>query len=639
VPVQVIQGGKIWSYLIVGLLMLTLNNTEATYKSQQVRLASLDAIPQVRNCSVPSEHPVQASLFMSPQGSDFWNDGTHYHPLRTLSVAREAVRRLKARGMTGDIVVSLAAGDYFLNDTLFFTEADSGTDGFDVLYKNADAIGSARLIGGMRLSKWSLYSHISSHAIYQTVIPPSLSITTLFEDGVRADEARFPHRQNPAGLPMSHSPYLVSANPGPSSTVLTYSSGDLPTRLDDLAGLKVFIWPGHDWFTDIVPVASYDRNAHQLTLAHETRYPVVAGSRYFVEGALSLLGAPGEFFHDSKKGILYYCPRSGVVDGHEIIAPTLNMVLSVQGSSPENPVHNLRFEGLRFEGSGFTSWYRFGWPGAGQSGEPHIAPSFDRQIEMVANRLGLVTFENTDHVDLMFSHVKNSGFGGVYLRFSNQHDCIYGNLIEHVGINGITLQGRYPGEGDVLHHNVLSNNLIRYVGEMAGNAAGVDISNSSSNEVSFSRIHDSPRFGVLWHADGLPGSLLYAHGNIFEFLRVSEAAQDSGDTGAVYAFGLSADNNPPRTNFVDRVVVANIFADPSMMDLPPDGVFMDNASSYQILSNIRVDRSVGAPYRQNSSPHIFQNVSWESGFDGTAIDEAHIDLRPDFPAVYHPDIP
>jgi hypothetical protein len=71
-----------------------------------------------------------------------------------------------------------------------------------------------------------------------------------------------------------------------------------------------------------------------------------------------------------------------------------------------------------------------------------------------------------------------------------------------------------------------------------------------------------------------------------------------------------------------------------MMDIPPDGVFMDNASSYQILSNIRVYRSVGAPYRQNSSPHIFQNVSWQSGFDGAAIDEAHIDLGPDFPAVY-----
>lgn len=583
---------------------------------------------QFRNCSEKNDHSIQASFFVSPQGDDS-SAGTLDRPFQTIGRAQESVRALNGH-MTGDIVVYLRAGEYFLKETLSFSEADSGTNGYQVIYKNADGLGSARLIGGTRVSGWVPYSE----NIFQTSIHSDVTISTLYEDGVRADEARFPDRRNPLSLPTSRSPYLMSVNATPSGVALTYGSADLPPLSGNLSGLKAFIWSGHDWFTDVVPVVDYDPAIRQLTLGQETRYPIVAGSRYFLQGALSFLGSPGEFFHDFEKGVLYYWPRAAEIQNREIIVPTLRTLLSVQGSSPEKPVHDLRFEGLRFEASGFAGWYRFGWPRAGQSGEQHVAPEFDRQIEMSSNRLGMVTFENTNRVDLMFSHVKNAGFGGVYLRFSNQQDCIYGNLIEHVGINGITLQGRYPGEGDVLRENVLSNNIIRHVGEMAGNAAGVDVSNSGSNEISYSRIHDSPRFGVLWHA-GVPSHVpSYVRGNIFKFLQISAVGQDSGDTGAVYAFGLSADSRYPSINTVEHVLVTNIYADSSMIDIPPNGVFMDNDSSGQIFRHIKVDGTAGGQYRQNAGPHVFENVSWNGGFDDTAFDEAQINLRPDFPSVY-----
>ncbi len=591
---------------------------------------ALGSIPLVRDCSLSLAHPVQTTFFVSPQGNDAL-DGTMDRPFQTMGRAQTAVRAL-APTMTGDIIVSVHAGNYVLSTPLTFTDIDSGANGFQVVYTHADDIGSARFLGGNPLTNWTPYSG----SIYQTDVPAGVPITTLYENGVRAEEARFPHRQNAASLPSSHSPYLSSANPAASSRVLTYTAGDLPALSGDLSGLKIFIWPGHDWFTDIVPV-TLDTTAQRLTLAHDTRYPIVAGSRYFLEGALSLLGAPGEFFHNSASGVLYYWPRGRDIQNSEIVAPTLTTILSVQGSDPSRPVHDLRFDGLRFEASSFTTWYRFGWPQAGQSGESHVAPSFDRQIEMPANRVGLVTFENTERVDLMFSHIKDAGYGGVYMRFSNQQDCIYGNLIEHVGINGITVQGRYPGEGDVLHHNVLSNNLIRYVGEMAGNAAGVDLSNTSANEVSYSRIEQSPRFGVLWHADAaISGSLSYVHSNWARYLRLSDMAQDSGDTGALYAFGLSNDGNV-RINTAEQIIVSNVVPDPSMRDIPPNGVFMDNGSVGQTLRNIRVGGTTAAPYRENpfgGGPQIFQNVSWASGFNNAALDELQIGLRADFPTDY-----
>jgi hypothetical protein len=459
-------------------------------------------------------------------------------------------------------------------------------------------------------------------------------ITTLFEGGKRADEARYPHRSVQPMFPQSQSDYLYSANQSPAPDILVGSS-PVPSLTGDLSQLKAFIWPKYDWFTDIVPVESYDPSTFQFTLAHDTRYPVESGSRYFIEGALSLLGAPGEFFHDAKNGYLYYWPRAVDVVDQEVIAPTLLTILSVTGSSPDRPVHDLRFEGLTFEESNFVPWYRFGWPQAGQSGEQHLVPAFDRQIEMEANRRGMVTLENTQGVELVYSKFRNSGLSAIYLRFSNANDRIYGNLIEHVGINGVTLQGRYPGEGDVMHDNVISNNLIRFVGEMAGNAAGVDISNGSFNEVSFSEIHDSPRYGILWHAGVPAGIPSYVQGNIFKYLRITNVAQDSGDTGAVYAFGLSADVASVRVNTLEQIIISGVHADPSMLGIAPFGVYMDNDSPGQVIRNIRVDDTAGSPFFQHSSGvESIQNVSWESGFDAAALQDAQIGLRSDFPSEY-----
>lgn len=211
---------------------------------------------QFRTCSKKKDHSIQASFFVSPQGDDSW-EGTLDRPFQTIGRAQESVRALNGH-MTGDIVVYLRAGEYFLKETLLFSEADSGTNGYQVIYKNADGLGSARLIGGTRVSDWVTYSG----DIFQTSVRSDVPITTLYEDGVRADEARFPDRRNPLSLPTSRSPYLTSANATPSGVALTYGSGDLPPLSGNLSGLKAFIWSSHDWFTDIVPIIDYNPATH-----------------------------------------------------------------------------------------------------------------------------------------------------------------------------------------------------------------------------------------------------------------------------------------------------------------------------------------------------------------------------------------
>ncbi|MBI4323794.1 MAG: signaling protein, partial [Chloroflexi bacterium] len=97
---------------------------------------------------------VRASeVYVSPTGSDD-NPGTMASPLATLARARDLVR---ASGKLGKepVTVHVAAGVYYLPDTLVFTAADSGTKQAPVLYQGAGD-GETVLSGGSKLDfAWS----------------------------------------------------------------------------------------------------------------------------------------------------------------------------------------------------------------------------------------------------------------------------------------------------------------------------------------------------------------------------------------------------------------------------------------------------------------------------------------------------
>ena len=72
-------------------------------------------------------------FYVSPGGNDA-NPGSEAQPFSTLEKARDAVRAVNG-DMTSDIVVDLRGGTYRLSHTLAFDARDSGTNGFNVVYK------------------------------------------------------------------------------------------------------------------------------------------------------------------------------------------------------------------------------------------------------------------------------------------------------------------------------------------------------------------------------------------------------------------------------------------------------------------------------------------------------------------------
>jgi hypothetical protein len=76
---------------------------------------------------------VQATFYVSPSGDDS-NAGTLAAPLLTIAGAQAQVRAINSN-MTGDIVVCLRGGAYTISSPIVFTAADSGTNGFHVIYE------------------------------------------------------------------------------------------------------------------------------------------------------------------------------------------------------------------------------------------------------------------------------------------------------------------------------------------------------------------------------------------------------------------------------------------------------------------------------------------------------------------------
>ena len=127
-------------------------------------VCSIISLSLLVNCGIAAL-PVSASavdtdteIYVSPDGNDS-NSGSSESPFKTLERAKAEVR-VHNSNMSGNIIVNIASGVYYMDNTLEFTQADSGTNGFSVIYRGiTDENGNSPIVsGGVDISdNWELY--------------------------------------------------------------------------------------------------------------------------------------------------------------------------------------------------------------------------------------------------------------------------------------------------------------------------------------------------------------------------------------------------------------------------------------------------------------------------------------------------
>jgi hypothetical protein len=585
--------------------------------------------------------PGTRTFFVSPAGDDK-GPGTKARPWQTIEHARDAIREWRLNApqlMHEDITVNVRAGDYYVAETIEFDERDSGANGHQVIYRSYDGPGKARLLGAKQITGWQPYQN----GIYRAQVPVNEPFYTLFENDQRAVTARYPN----IGTGPTLGPYLQSAESTDdaltnSDTWLAFNAGDWNEnwKLGDYTSwpAQVVVWSGGHWtwFTDTVPILNVSWNKNFVTLNYPARFSLFSqvGSRYFIQNSLDFLDQPGEYFLDPVAGWLYYMPRGGSLDNSTVWAPTVTTLVQIAGSTPDERAENITLDGFALEYSDFMQWYRYGWNETGDSGYVHKYPDYDRQIEMPRNRHGMITVTNTRGITLNALNISNTGFHAIYMLFANDHVAVSNSLFTHIGADAIKIEGGYPGEGYISHDFTLTNNFIDWVGELVpGDASGVEILDTGDTTVSHSVIMHSPRYAVAVKSiTTVADADQYCNNVTFEYLKVAHAGLDSGDMGALDAYGVS--NRPPYTvnKLMNQITVTDVNADPSMPDVAPSGIHMDSGGEGFNFTNIVItDVGYKTPFHGDTHSNTFSNCSWLAGFDDSKMQYDQIGVSADFP--------
>ena len=560
-----------------------------------ILVGTASSVPGMNIQAEAADNTIQKEFYVSVNGDDK-NNGTKESPFATVEKARQEVDKIND-DMTGDIVVNIGAGDYYLDETITFGPEDSGTNGHEVIYRSADGNGQANLIGGEKIDGWQPVDEtdVSEYDLDESLLGKVYKVqldkeqyefNTLYVNDERATMARTGNRDNNPMFPMAKGEYMRSAGGQNDNLNMIYKAGDIDQKsIDGMVHAQergekeiaqVLVWDGGDWdwFTNTVPIATIDTSKNEFKFPtppenypekYRTKYNIGSGARYFLQGNLAFMDVEGEYHYNKSTGVLYYYPKAedGAIADQTIVVPTMQKALYFKGADKENladqpdpdkQVHNITIDGLAVKDTEFDDYFTYSWnwgdtdAGIGhfpKAAEGSSNPSFCETTDREEFRVGSITLEGTHDITITNTRVKNSGLYGIIYAGDNQNNTLTDSVIENTGYGGVIFDGGYPGIGKYNNHNTVENVLVHEIGELVGHAIGLTVMSSGENEFKNLEIYDTPKRAILviggFRRDRNGGDKnydemkdMYTVGNHFDYIHVHDAQQDAGEDSAVF---------------------------------------------------------------------------------------------------------
>lgn len=536
-----------------------------------------------------------AQVHVSPGGNDA-NPGSAEKPLATLAAAQRAARAARVQAANGPVTVWLHQGVYYLPETLRFTSEDAGC--------TYAAVEGNRVVisGGSKLDlKWEPYSDGILHA----TTPAGLTFDQLFINGQLQRMARYPNFES--GV----LPYGGSAEDAVSK--------ERASRWSDPTGGYIHALHKGRWGGMHYRITGKDAKG-EITYEggwQNNRASPMHPKRRYVENIFEELDAPGEWFHNAKTSTLYYYPAKGVDPKSATVEiDRLAHLVEFRGSK-EAPVRGVSIRGVIFQRAARTFMH---------TNEPLL------RSDWTIYRGGAVVFTGAEDCSIVDCDFDQVGGNAVMVSAYNRRVTISGCDIRDTGASAVAFVGdpksvrsprfeygerfKYdqidktpgPQTDDYPADCVVEDCLIRGVGTVEKQAAGVQISMSLGITVRHCSIYEASRSGINV-SEGTFG------GHVIEFCDVFDTVLETSDHGSFNSWGRdrfwhlggAPDAELPALARLDMVRPNIIRNSRWRCDHGWDVDLDDGSSNYEIYNNIFL--SGGLKLREGFHRKVYNNIA------------------------------
>lgn len=504
-------------------------------------------------------------IWVSPSGRDS-NSGSERKPLKTIQAAVLKARELRQKSsINNGIRILLKEGEYLLEEPLQFGPEDSGTSGSPTVIKAAE---NARVVfsGGVAVTGWQKVEG----NIYKARLDRDSKLRTLFVNGKRMHMAGTDEPVNGLGdwgkfQIQGNEPWAFGA--GTAIDGIKFASKDIkPYKNPEDVELVQF----NVWTEKILCARDIERFGDTAVIKLQQPYGGIATSMawagkinykktFVVRNAYELLDSPGEFYFDRTTKTLYYYSDGEDMASAKVIAPKAEGLVHIKGKSNNEPVKNIRFEGITFSHDH--------WPLMDVAGSHGFAgiQSLGLAVKYVPDGNWHPTRYNSTDVPRGSVHVENArdiefvrnrfeGIGSaVAINLANdvKNSRIEGNFFHNLLGNAVNIghpQHYEIGDGALYANGVeglcesirVANNYLRNVSLDFRQVEGITSFFVANTSIEHNDIAGTP-YGAItcgwwWGNSGIPPSTV-AKNNSVSFNKAGNTHNVLDDGGIIYVLG------------------------------------------------------------------------------------------------------
>ncbi len=523
----------------------------------------------------PAYSGTQATISVSLASGNDANNGSATAPVKSIQRARDIVRGMTA-SMTGDIVISIKNGRYYLPSTFMLGDADSGKNGHRVIYQSAPNE-KASISGGTQVAgTWVAVGG----GIYKTNVGAE-RFRQLYVNGQRAIRARNPD-----------SGYVLTTRFNATANTIVINNSLIPA----VANLNQVEMVLHkEWTQSNYLISSVSRSGTEATLsflnAATLSFSTLLESNqraFFLENAREFLNSPGEWYLNTSTNELFYMPRSGEnMASVEVIVPKIENMVNVQSA------HDITFYGLIFEHSNWT---------APSNGGLYARQGSRVQVGTVGGVIpSAINIKDSSRINFERNLVRFTGGIGLGLVSGVNNSNIIGNVFRETAASGIAVDramgwGVYKGGPLALtsqqcQNIAIKNNFVTKTGLDYASSEAIFTGYAGYMTIEHNLVKDVPYVGISagwgWSAVDQPQKNFSIRYN-----RIDHAMGNMSDGGAIYTLS----KNPGTV--IGENHILNMTKGPGAGSNPFGhsfvGIYLDEGSSYITVRNNVYD-NIAAP--------------------------------------------